>query len=142
MRFNVRRWGVYNLVGLAGFVVQIAVIALLTRALGWPSFAATIVALELAAFQNFIVHSTWTWRDGRAQGVRQWLSRYGRYRVAKTVALGANLALTTALVHAGLPPEIANTTAVLVCGVPNYLMSEHLVFQLPVSSSHLPESRF
>ena len=52
-----------TLVGLGGFVTQIGAIALLTRHFGWPAFAATAVALELAALQNFLGHSRWTWRD-------------------------------------------------------------------------------
>lgn len=125
----------FNVVGLAGFIVQIAAIALLTRYFGWPAFAATAVGLELAALQNFVAHSRWTWRDrpipsngeGRPD-MRGWLRRYGRYQAAKTASLGANLVMTTALIHGGLSPEVANTIAVLACAIPNYLVSERLVF--------------
>lgn len=129
MGINFRRWGVFNAVGLGGFVVQICAIALLTRHVGWPAFAATAVALELAALQNFVAHSRWTWADRPATGVREWLRRYGRYQGAKTASLLANLAMTALLVHIGLPAEIANTAAVLACAIPNYLVSEHLIFR-------------
>jgi putative flippase GtrA len=130
VRINYRRWGVFNLVGLAGFVVQIAAIALLTRQFGWPASVATAVALEVAALQNFAGHSGWTWRDRpRAPNIRGWLRRYWRYQAAKTASLAANLALTTIIIEAGLPPEVANTAAVLLCAIPNYLLSEHLVFR-------------
>jgi putative flippase GtrA len=125
---NFRRWGVFNVVGLGGFVIQIGAIALLTRYFGWPAFAATAVALELAALQNFLAHSRWTWRDRPAPGARRWLRRYWRYQVAKSASLAANLAITALLIHAGLPPEVSNTAAVLACAIPNYLVSEHLVF--------------
>ena len=128
MRIDFRRWGVFNAVGLAGFIVQIAAIALLTRHVGWPAFAATAVALELAALQNFLAHSRWTWGD-RSTNLRGWMRRFARYQAAKTASLLANLAITTLLIHAGLPAEIANTAAVLACAIPNYLVSEHLVFR-------------
>ena len=128
MRIDFRRWGVFNAVGLAGFIVQIATIALLTRQLGWPAFAATAVGLELAALQNFLAHSRWTWGD-RNTNLRGWIRRFARYQAAKTASLLANLAITTLLIHAGLPAEIANTAAVLACAIPNYLVSEHLVFR-------------
>ena len=118
----------FNLVGSAGFLVQIAAITLLTRRYGWSPFAATAVALELTALQNFLAHSRWTWGDRQESSVRGWLRRYWRYQVAKTAALLANLAITTVLVFADLPPEVANTAAVLLCAIPNYLVSEHLVF--------------
>ena len=118
----------FNAVGAGGFIVQIAAIALLTRYFGWPAFAATAVGLELAALQNFVGHSRWTWRERRPAGTRAWLRRFGRYQAAKTASLLANLALTTVLVDVGVPPEVANTAAVLVCAIPNYLVSDHLVF--------------
>jgi putative flippase GtrA len=138
-----RRWGVFNVVGLGGFLVQIGAIALLTRHFGWPAFAATAAALEVAALQNFVGHSRWTWGDrpvpslvegpvpSSVEGpvnLRGWLRRYWRYQVAKTASLGANLAITTLLIYAGLPAEIANTAAVLACAIPNYLVSERFVF--------------
>jgi putative flippase GtrA len=128
VRIDFRRWGVFNAVGLGGFVVQIGAIALLTRQFGWPAFAATAAALELAALQNFLLHSRWTWGDRPVVGMRGWLHRYWRYQVAKALSLAANLAITSLLIHAGLPPEIANTAAVLVCAIPNFLVSERLVF--------------
>ncbi len=109
--------------------MQIAAIALLTRGMGWRPFAATAVALELAALQNFLAHSRWTWGERRASSGRAWLRRYWRYQVTKTASLAANLVLTAVLLHAGLPAEVANTIAVLVCAIPNYLMAEHLVFR-------------
>jgi len=123
-----RRWGVFNLVGFGGFLLQIGAIALLTRRFGWSPFAATVVALELAALQNFMGHSKWTWGDAPASGLRDWLTRYWRYQVAKTASLGANLAITTGLIFLELPLEVANTTAVLLCAVPNYLVSDQFVF--------------
>jgi putative flippase GtrA len=109
--------------------VQIAVITLLTRRCGWPAFWATCVALELAAFQNFVMHSRWTWRDRPERSLGGWMRRYWRYQATKTASLVANLAITTVLVFAGLPAEAANTAAVVACAIPNYLLSDHLVFR-------------
>jgi putative flippase GtrA len=128
VRINVRRWGVFNAIGLGGFGLQIGAIALLTRHFGWPAFAATAAGLELAALQNFIVHSRWTWGDRPVTSVGGWLRRYARYQAAKTASLLANLVITTLLIRIGFPPELANAAAVLACAIPNYLMSERLVF--------------
>lgn len=119
----------FNAVGFGGFVVQICSIALLTRYFDWPVFVATAVGLELAALQNFVAHSRWTWSDRPASGVREWLRRYWRYQGVKAASLAVNLAITALLAHLGLPAEIANTAAVLACAIPNYLVSEHLVFR-------------
>jgi putative flippase GtrA len=126
---NFRRWGVFNLVGLGGFLLQIGTIALLTRGYGWSPITATVVGLELAALQNFLGHSRWTWGDAPPRGVRGWLTRFGRYQAAKTASLAANLAITSLIVYVGVPPEISNTAAVLICAIPNYLVSERFVFR-------------
>ena len=131
VRVNLRRWGVFNLVGAGGFLLQVGTIAVLTRGYGWSSFVATAVALELAALLNFVGHSRWTWADSQVSGVGGWVRRIGRYQAAKTASLVANLALTAALVHTGAPPEAANIAAVLLCAIPNFLISEHFVFQQP-----------
>ena len=119
----------FNVVGLGGFVVQIGAIALLTRHFGWPTFWATAAALELAALQNFLGHSRWTWSDRPATHLPGWLRRFWRYQLAKTASLGANLIITTLIIQTGIPAEIANTAAVLVCAVPNFLVSERFVFR-------------
>jgi len=119
---------------MCGFAVQIAVIAVLTRQYGWTTFAATAIALELAALQNFIGHSAWTWQERQTSTVRGLAACFGRYQLAKSASLGANLLMTVLLVRAGLPSEIANTVAVLLCAVPNYFLSAHFVFRLQQDS--------
>jgi putative flippase GtrA len=126
---NIRRWGVFNLVGMGGFILQIGAIAFLTRTCGWSSIAATAVGLELAALHNFFGHSRWTWGERPAGTVHGWAVRYGRYQVAKTASLLMNLVITILIVSfAHLPAELANTLAVLLCALPNYLVAERLVF--------------
>jgi putative flippase GtrA len=129
VHFDFRRWGVFNLVGCAGFVVQLGAIALLTRGFGWSPVAATALGLELAAVQNFIGHSRWTWRHAPVSSVRGWALRYWRYQIAKAASLSANLVITTGLTYVQLPPEAASTAAVLLCALPNYFMSDRFVFQ-------------
>jgi putative flippase GtrA len=128
VRTRLRRWCAFGLVGFGGFLIQIGAIAVLTRLAECPPIVATAVALELAAVHNFIGHSRWTWNDRRAESLRDWLGRYWRYQATKTASLGANLGITTLLVHAGLPVEIANCMAVAACMFPNYLVAERFVF--------------
>jgi putative flippase GtrA len=52
-----------------------------------------------------------------------------KYQIAKTTSLAISLAITMiVLATTALPPEVANTIAVLVCALPNYLLTERLVF--------------
>jgi putative flippase GtrA len=129
VRIDFRRWGVFNLVGMGGFALQISTIALLTRGFGWRSFTATAISLELAALHNFIGHNRFTWNDRPASSVREWIRRYVKYQIAKTTSLAISLAITMiVLATTPLAPEVANTIAVLACALPNYLMAERMVF--------------
>ena len=130
MRIGIERWGVFNLVGLGGYIVQIGAIAVLTRRFGWPPAIAIAMALELAAIQNFVGHSRWTWGDRRPASLREWIGRFWRYQLAKTASLGGNLAMTLVLASVGVSPELANTVAVLICAIPNYFISDRFVFHM------------
>ena len=128
MRFDLRRWGVFNLVGFGGFVVQLTTVAALTRGFGWPGVLATGVALEIAATHNFIGHTWWTWRRARPHGLRGWLRHYGRYQVAKTASLVASFAAASFFIWCGAPAEAGNIAAILLCAIPNYMLAENYVF--------------
>jgi putative flippase GtrA len=125
---SVRRWGVFNLVGLGGFLVQLTAIALLTRRFGWPVAAATAVGFEAAIILNFCGHSRWTWADRTVQGARASIRRWWRFQVTKGLSLGLNVAITQALASGGLPVELANVLAVAICALPNFIVADRLVF--------------
>jgi len=144
----VRRWGAFNLVGLGGFLVQLGTIALLTRRFGWPAAAATAVGLEAAIVINFFGHNRWTWADQAVQDGRALFRRWSRYQVAKAMSLALNVAITQALVSGGLSVELANTMAVALCALPNFLVADRLVFVIPRNRTdvrnhgrHIPRSR-
>ena len=115
----------FNLVGSGGFMAQVGAIAVLTRMFGWSPLPATAVGLGLAAVLNFFGHTAWTFCDYPVSDPRALAGRYLRYQIATIVSLGANAAVTIALVSLGrLPVEVANIAAVMVCALPNYLLIE------------------
>src|SRR5689334_25317490 len=123
------RWTVFNLVGLMGFAVQLAVLTLLVR-VDLHYLAATGVAIEAAVLHNFLWHQRWTWRD-RPLASGNCLRRLVRFHALNgAISLAGNGLLMWALVgRAGLPPIPANVIAVGVCAIVNYVASERLVFQ-------------
>lgn len=109
-------------------MLQLAAIALLTRAAGWHYGVATAVAIELALVHNFVWHARWTWRDRPVRGARARAARFARYQLAKSLSLAGNLGLTAWLVTHGLPVELANAIAVGAFSLVNFLVSDHLLF--------------
>jgi dolichol-phosphate mannosyltransferase len=119
----------FNGVGIAGFVVQIAILALLIRA-GEHYLAATVFAVEAAVLHHFLWHERWTWRDRPASGIAR-LDRLWRFHVCNgLVSLIGNLILMQTLVGlVGMQPVVANAIAVLACGLVNFTASDRLVFR-------------
>jgi putative flippase GtrA len=119
----------FNAVGVLGFAVQLAVLALLVR-LGLHYLAATVLAVEAAILHNFLWHERWTWRDRPSAGAAR-LTRLARFHALNgAISLAGNLLLMRLLVGAlGMPPLPANLIAVLACALVNYAASDRAVFQ-------------
>lgn len=122
----------FNVVGVAGFVLQLGVLALLVY-LGAHYLVATAVAVEAAVLHNFFWHERWTWRDRPADG-RSRLGRLWRFHALNgAVSLAGNLVLMRFLVGTfGLPPIPANLAAVLACAIVNFFASDRAVFRAEV----------
>lgn len=124
-----RRWLVFNGVGVVGFAVQLAVLALLLH-LRLHYLAATALAVEITILHNFAWHERWTWKD-RPAGRGERLARLWRFHALNgAVSLGGNLILMRALVGGlGMPAIPANLIAVLACALLNFTASDRLVFR-------------
>ena len=58
------RWIKFNVVGILGAGVQLAVLTLLVK-LGLNYLVATVVAVETALLHNYVWHVRWTWKERR-----------------------------------------------------------------------------
>jgi putative flippase GtrA len=118
----------FNAVGVLGFAVQAAVLALLARA-GAHYLVATAVAVEAAVLHNFAWHERWTWIDRPAHG-RARLVRLVQFHLLNgAVSMTGNLLLMRVLVGgAHLPPLPANLVAATTCAAINYAIAAHHIF--------------
>ena len=124
------RWVVFNLVGVGGVAVQLAVLAGLTRLFDVPVLLATVLAVEAAVLHNFQWHQRWTWRERRSSGARETLDRLLRFHALNgVVSLAGNVAITVALARAGVDPVAANLVAIVACSLINFTAGEWLVFR-------------
>jgi putative flippase GtrA len=110
----VRRWAIFNAVGILGFVVQLGVLALLLHA-DVHYVTATLVAVEAAILHNFYYEA---------------LARLWRFHLANgLISIAGNATAMWGLVGtAGFPPLPANLIAASVCALVNFLVSDRLVF--------------
>lgn len=124
------RWTTFNIVGLLGMAVQLGMVALLVRVMGWHYLAATAVGVEAAILHNFAWHQRWTWRDRPSSTWRVTASRLARFHLLNgMVSLGGNIglaALGTGVLH--LDALWSNLMAIVACSLVNFAASEEIVF--------------
>ncbi|MEO8259857.1 MAG: GtrA family protein [Acidobacteriota bacterium] len=131
-----RRWAVFNAVGLAGLLFQLAWLAALEH-VGLHYLVAAVVAIELTILHNFWWHVHWTWAD-RPVSRAGLLRRLVRFHLTNgTVSLAGTVAVMAALVEVGhLDALAANVIAVAVCAIANFILSDRVVFA-PVACAAL-----
>ena len=115
--------------GIIGFVVQIAVLAVLI-ALNVHYLLATALAVELAILVNFAWHERWTFKD-RAYGAYGAVGRLLKYNAltAVTSILGSVIVTGFLAETMAIPVVIANIISVVVLGALNFVGADKLVFR-------------
>ena len=120
----------FNTVSVAGFVVQLLSVALLTRWLAIPDVLATGAAVAATVVHNFLWHWRWTWAD-RATAPAGAVATFLRFAAANgVVSLAGNVVIVAVVVHAtGIDVVVANVVAVALCGLLNYQIGDRVVFR-------------
>jgi putative flippase GtrA len=124
----------FNAVGVLGFAVQLAVLALLVR-LRLHYLVATALAVEAAILHNIVWHERWTWRDRATRDgrLRRLLSFHA---VNGGVSIAGNLILMPLLVQVfGAPVLAANLVSVLACAAVNFAGADRVVFSHKIAAS-------
>lgn len=122
-----KRWLRFNAVGLAGIMVQLAMLALLRDMAGLHYLVATALAVEAAVLHNFYWHWKWTWaeRSAPAQRLLHFQCTTG------FVSIAGNLVGMRALAgELGLPLVAANLLTIASVYVFNFLVADRYVFRL------------
>lgn len=139
---GIRRFGRFNLVGLAGAGVQLLVFDFLLRALHLPGVTATPIAVEIAVLHNFLWHERFTWRDRELSGMRERAVRLWRFHAGNgLISVLGNSAVTYVLMDwVNAPPLLAAVAAIAVCAPANFLLADRWVYA-PECARRLSASR-
>jgi|SoiMethySBSTD1v2_1073268.scaffolds.fasta_scaffold264948_3 putative flippase GtrA len=126
------RWLRFNVVGLMGVAVQLAVLALLMRGFRWNYLVATVVAVECAVVHNFLWHERFTWGDRHHPHIKRRLLRFLRFNIANgLVSIAGNMAFMYVLVgKLRVPFLAANLIAIAACALINFFLSDRVVFTI------------
>ena len=133
VREMLARWGKFNVVGVAGFAVQLALLWIFTTVSGMHYLIATMLAVEIAVLHNFVLHEAWTWRNLQPAGRWQRLLRF--HLANGLISIVSSVLFTWFLKEFfGLPLLVSNAAAVGVTALLNFAMAEAWVFR-PVTAA-------
>jgi putative flippase GtrA len=123
-------WLRFNVVGIVGVGVQLAILAALRSGWGLSVRVSTIVAVECTVLHNFFWHERWTWGH-RKLDVRGLPGRLLRFNVSNgLISIVGNVVLMEFLaVRLNLNYMIANIVAIIACSLLNYFVSDRMVFK-------------
>jgi putative flippase GtrA len=127
------RWLKFNLVGGIGIGVQLAVLAALKTGLHLNYLVATVLAVEFAVIHNFFWHERFTWIERAKENATLRLLKFNLANGA--LSIFGNLLLMrlfVGLLH--FHCLLANLTAISICSVTNFLLSDRFVFRKPAFS--------
>jgi putative flippase GtrA len=127
----IRRWIRFNMVGLLGLAVQLALLKVLLSVAKLDYRIATLIAIEITVLHNFCWHVRFTWRERRLRALRLIVRRLLQFHLTNgVVSLAASWTLMSLLVaKAGLPVLGANLVCIVACSLINFLLAELVVFR-------------
>ena len=137
-RSQLRRWGIFNLVGVLGFVLQLTTLFLLKRLFGVGYLLATAFAVEITVLHNFVWHEHVTWADVISPFRHGVLSRLIRFHLANgLISIAGNLAFTWVLVESlHWPYLLANGVSVVICSLLNFIAGDRFVFRNGIEAGY------
>jgi putative flippase GtrA len=109
--------GKFVAVGTSGYVVNLAVYALLVHGAGIHYLLAAVCSFLVAVTNNYTWNRLWTFRGQRGHVAYQGM----RFLVVSVVALGANLLVLGLLVAAGLDKVPAQAIAIVLVTPLNFI---------------------
>jgi putative flippase GtrA len=104
-------------VGGSGYVVNLAVYALLLNGIGLHYISAAVGSFVVAVSNNYTWNRLWTFRDQRGGVAYQGM----RFLIVSTMALGANLLVLQLLVSAGVGKLLAQAIAIVLVTPVNFV---------------------
>jgi putative flippase GtrA len=107
----------FCMVGLSGYVVNLAVYVLLLKAFDFHYLLAATCSFLVAVTNNYTWNRLWTFRGQRGHVAYQGL----RFLIVSVVALDANLLILHGLVQLGWPKVLAQAVAIILVTPLNFV---------------------
>lgn len=129
-----KRFITFTFVGISGIFVNTAILYYAKEYLSVPIPIASLIAIQVAIFNNFIWNHRFTWTDRDMKGFHAIRTGLIRFTLVSWIAGGVNWAVLLLLHHfAGIYYLIANLIAILFASILNYFLNDLWTFRHPAS---------
>lgn len=108
----------FAIVGGTGVAVNISALYVLSRWVGLPLVAASMLAVEVAAISNYLLNDRWTFTTRTPS-----LSRFAKFNLASLAGLALNVLCVWVLTRLGLYFLLANLIGIAAGFAVNYTFS-------------------
>ena len=116
-RHNWEQLAKFCIVGVSGYVVNLAVYAALLTGAGFHYAAAATGSFVVAVTNNYLWNRLWTFRHRRGHFAHQGL----RFFVVALIVYAGNLAILTALIALGLGEIVSQAIAIVLVTPANFI---------------------
>ena len=118
----------FCLVGGLGFLINLALLTLFYKMLGWPSFIAQLLAGEVALFSNFMLHHTWTYKGhGVKKSIIHLLIQF--HATSWIAIVGTALIVSSCIKFLHMPYVIALVISSAIALVWNYVWTKYVIWR-------------
>ncbi len=125
-----KRFITFTFVGISGIVVNNAILYYAKEYLYVPIAIASLIAIQIAIFNNFIWNRKFTWTDRAMKGFQAIKTGLIKFTLVSWIAGGLNWVILLLLHHySGLHYILANLIAILMASVLNYFLNDLWTFR-------------
>jgi putative flippase GtrA len=117
----------FSIVGLSGYVVNLAVYAALLKGAGFHYALAATCSFVVAVTNNYIWNRLWTFHAQRGHVGSQGL----RFLIVAVIAYGVNLLLLSALIGLGVDKILSQAIAIVLVTPLNFVGNKLWSFRVP-----------
>ncbi len=125
-----KRFIIFTFVGISGIVVNNAILYYAKEYLFVPIPIASLIAIQLAIFNNFIWNHRFTWTDREMKGFSAIRTGLIKFTMVSWIAGVLNWIILLLLTHyAGIYYILANLIAIFIASILNYFLNDLWTFQ-------------
>lgn len=135
MKFSIRRFIKFGLVGISGVIVGLGIITICVEILKISPRHAWYISTFFATLNNFLLNNYFTWSDRKAREVKEFSQKIGLYYLLAAISIALNYIIYNFLLNKDLHYFIALGIAIAICAVINFALNELIVWRKKPAAS-------